>query len=229
MVGSGDFLRHDGVMEATDRAQALYKDTAESASEHSVDALALALERRAREVREGVSQETRGQVADALQGMSPEERKEVEKTLNQAARALRTVFEGAAPTLKRLEGDTAGEAQLESSVIRIDPIKIVSEDGEMIDRQKAEDILDHEREHTQQSSVADATEITIGAQKFDVREIREAAAISVQDHIDFLSDEYRSIAQRLTMNDEEREMVRKGRFKALEARKNNRNHIALAA
>jgi hypothetical protein len=213
-------------MASIDHARALYDDVVESSTERSADQLARELRARAEEVRGEKIAGTRGKVAEILGSASPEDREDAAKKLEDAAKDIGTVFQGASPEFRKLEGDTAGEAQLESSVIRIDPTKIVSEDGEMIDRRKAEDILEHEKEHTQQSSVADATGITIGAQKFDARQIREAAAISVQDHIDFLSDEYRSIAQRLTMDAADRELVRKGRFKALEARK---NHVALAA
>ncbi|MDD4627838.1 MAG: hypothetical protein PHE68_00390 [Candidatus Peribacteraceae bacterium] len=213
-------------MASIDHARTLYDDVTESSVERSADELARELRERAKEIRGAEIQKTRGEVAEVLEHASPEEREDTARNLEEAAQDVGDVFKGSSSGLKKLEGNTAGEAQLDSSVIRVDPAKITFDGGKIVDKKKAGDILLHEQEHTKQSSVADAGEITIGSQKFDARKIREAAAISVQSRIDFLSDEYRSIAQNLTMDAADRELVRKGQFKALEARK---NRVALAA
>lgn len=204
-------------MASLDHARALYDEVAEH-TEGSVDVLKHALMERAKAVREGISEGTRTATADVLEHSSPEDLDATADALEQSAGDLEKTLGQHAPTLTKLGGDIAGEARLGANEIRIDPRKITG-DETIIDVQMAEDVLAHEREHTRQSAVADAEGITIGMQQFDAREIREAAAISVQKDIRFLSDEYRSIAQRLTMDASDREFVRKGQFKALERRK----------
>ena len=80
----------------------------------------------------------------------------------------------------------------------------------------------------EQSAVADANAIQVGAQEFDGRKIREAASISVQKRVDFLSAEYQAITNALPMDDTDRQLVRAGKFKELERRKNGA-HLAEAA
>jgi hypothetical protein len=204
-------------MEGFAHAQALYREVADH-PESSVDAFRARLSARAQEVRLGIVSSIRSGASAALERAEPEEREGTADVLQEAAENLHQAFRGASPTLRKLPDDTAGEAQLGADVIRIDPQKLSGEHT-IVDRERAEDILAHEQEHTEQSAEADADAIEIHGQRFDAREIREAAAISVQRSVAFLSDEYRSIAARLTMDAEDRRLVREGRFQALEAKK----------
>lgn len=213
-------------MGALEQARALYNEVASSADGSSVEHLGQELKQRAREVREGKRAAVRGKVAETLGKVEPEETKEVGHQLEEAAEDVQEVFGSAAPTFHKLAGDTAAEAQLESSVMRVDPRKIRARIGRLVDKAIAADIRDHEHEHNFQSAYADTQIITIGKRRWEVPKVREAAAISVQQRVDFLSDEYCTIAQQLTMDAADRTLVRQGRFKALEAKKNG---IALAA
>lgn len=210
-------------MTSHEHAQALYDEAAEQ-HDGSVDAFKNRLTERAQEMRQGITQATRSEVVDALEYSSPEERDEAAHVLEHAAEDVAQVFRGSSLTLKKLDEDVAGEAQLGADVIRIDPRKL-SQGGAVIDVQMARDVLVHEQEHTRQSPVADADAVTIEGRTFDVSEVREAAAISVQQNINFLSAEYRSIAACLTMTADDRSLVRDGRFRELEAHKSGQ-HLA---
>lgn len=213
-------------MASLERAQALYDEVAEQ-HDGSVDVFKARLVERAQEVRQGLTDTTRCEVAAALEHSAPEEREEAADELEHAADDLGETFHGSSLTLRKLDEDVAGEAQLGSDMIRIDPRKITGGDG-IVDREKAEDILVHEQEHTRQSAQADAESITIGAETYDSRAIREMAAISRQKRIDFLSDEYRGFA-RVTMDEQDRVLVRAGKFRELEAKKNGGAPVTMAA
>ncbi|MDO8468986.1 MAG: hypothetical protein Q7S29_04485 [Candidatus Peribacter sp.] len=213
-------------MASREHAQALYDEVAEQ-HEGSVDALKARLIEQAAEVRQGLTDTTRSDVATALEHSVPEERAETADELEHAADDLGEAFHGSSLTLQKLDEDVAGEAQLGTDVIRIDPQKLAGGDR-IVDREKAQDILVHEQEHTQQSAQADAETITIDARTYDARAIREMAAISRQKRIDFLSDEYRGFA-RVTMDEQDRALVRAGKFRELEARKNGGVQVATAA
>ena len=191
-------------MESLEEAQAIYEETAKS-GECSVDTLAGKVEH---------------QADDALE--------EVAHHLIKTAKDLRGALRKYNPTMKRLEDDTAGQAELNSSSMWIDPEKIIANNGaDVIDSDLAEDIGRHEKEHQQQFAISDAHEIQIGSTTYDERKIREAAAISVMKSREELSDEYKAIAS-LTMDKEDRDLVRKGRFLDLE-RKKNGNQVSNAA
>ncbi len=213
-------------MAAHEHAQALYNEVAER-SEGTVDAFRAQLTERAREVRRGMTDAVRTDVAATLNQAAPEEREGAADELERAADDLGETFRGSSLTLKKLDEDVAGEAQLGADVIHIDPRKITGGNG-IVDREKAADILVHEQEHTRQSTQADAETITIGAETHDARAIREMAAISCQERIDFLSDEYRGFA-RVTMDEQDRALVRAGKFRELEAKKNGWTPAAMAA
>src|SRR3989339_72716 len=213
-------------MTSLEHAQALYDEVAER-PEGTVDALKARLMERALEVRQGLTDTTRSEVAVALEQASPEERTETAAELQHAADDLDEAFRGSSLTLKKLDDDVAGEAQLGTNTIRIDPGKLTGADG-IIDVEKAKEILVHEQEHTQQSAQADAETVTIGREAYDTRAVREMAAISCQKRIDFLSDEYRRFAQ-VTMDEGDRALVRAGRFRELEAKKNEGTPVAMAA
>lgn len=213
-------------MAAHEHAQALYDEIA-GQHEGTVDAFRARLMERAREVRHGITDAVRSDVASALEHAVPEEREEAAEELECAANDLGGTFRSASLTLKNLDEDVAGEAQLGADVIHIDPRKITGGE-DIVDRQKAADILAHEQEHTRQSVQADAETITIDTQTYDARAIREMAAISCQKRIDFLSDEYRGFAQ-VTMDEQERALVRAGKFRELEARKNQGAPAAMGA
>ena len=183
-------------MESLEEARAIYEETAKS-GEFSADALAGKLNRQ-----------------------SDDASKEVAVHLNKAAKDMRDALNKYSPTMKKLEGDTAGEAKLDSSSMWIDPEKIISDDSEdVIDKELAEDIGRHENEHQKQSTSADADKIQVKSKTWDEREIREAAANSVMHSTERLNTEYKAICA-LTMDEKDRDLVRRGEFKELEKRKN---------
>ncbi|MFH1444852.1 MAG: hypothetical protein ABIG34_05730 [Candidatus Peregrinibacteria bacterium] len=210
-------------MTSLELAQAFYRDVAQR-QEGKVDSFRAELADQVRRVREGMTDTVHSELAMALELATPEDRSVAADKIDHAADDLEHAFQGASLTLKKLDGDTAGEAQLGADVIRIDPRKITDEDG-VVDRQKARDILAHEKEHTQQLPDEDADAVTLGSKTWQVEEVREIAAVSVQTRIDFLSEKYRSFAA-VTMDAHDRSLVRAGRFRQLEAEKNG---LALAA
>ncbi|MCA9370581.1 MAG: hypothetical protein KC680_01310 [Candidatus Peregrinibacteria bacterium] len=180
-------------MTSLDTASALYDDVV-NGNEQSASSLASELERRARE-------EFDTEVAEHLQN---------------AAADIRSSL-SASFTITELPDGVAGQAQLGSDTVWIDQDSIKSRDGDrLIDTGVAEDIAAHEQEHTKQSAQSDQQSVTIHGREFDAREVREAAAISVQQNIDFLSAEYMQITAALPMDAEARMLVRKGEFSALE-------------
>lgn len=220
-------------MSTTEHARALYEDAAEATNGQTLETLAAELERRARQIRgeqvaEGLrenAQEVRDDVAEVLAQTQPQEREEVADQLEETAETLRKVFGKAAPTVQKLPGDTAAEAKLASTEMHVDPLKIARGEREIVDEEIAEDIYYHELEHNHQSEQSDTEAITIGIATWKDDEVREIAAVSVQKRVDFLSATYRRFAL-VTMDEQDRALVRAGRFKALEAKKNG---IALAA
>lgn len=231
-------MRTLGLMTSLDAASALYEDVVDG-NEQSSAALAADLEKKAREVREANSSETTTEISDevrdelsaALEDIAPEdtegEVEEVAEHLDTAAKDIRSSI-GATVTMKELDQGVAGQAQLGTDNVWIDSQSIRSQDGDsLIDTGVASDIAVHEEEHTKQTATADQEGITINGQEFDAREVREAAAISVQENIDFLSAEYQQITANLPMNAADRELVQKGEFKELERQKNG--GVTLAA
>ncbi len=210
-------------MTSLELAQAFYRDVAQR-QEGKVDSFRAELADQARRVREGMTDTVHSELAMALELATPEDRSVAADKIDHAADDLAHAFQGSSLTLKKLDGDRAGEAQLGADVIRIDPQKLTG-DEEIVDTARAADILAHEKEHTQQSETADTEKITLGSKTWDAREVREIAAVSVQKRIDFLSDEYRAFAT-VTMDAHDRSLVRAGRFRQLEAEKNG---LALAA
>ncbi|MDA0375773.1 MAG: hypothetical protein O3A80_00490 [bacterium] len=226
-------------MTSLDTASALYEDTVKGSEQSSV-ALASALEKRAREVRDAASAEKASQTSDevrnelniALEGKSVDDaQSEIKKTadhLDTAAKDIRSSMD-ANVTMKELPGGVAGQAQLGTDNVWIDHDSIRARDGgRLIDTGIASDIAVHEEEHTKQSASADQEGIAINGQQFDAREVREAAAISVQNETKFLSAEYQKITASLPMDNEDRNLVRAGKFVELEQRKNG-GTIAMAA
>lgn len=218
-------------MTSLETASALYEDTIDG-TEQSSTALAAGLEKRAREVREmasekattDISAEVRDELSDALES-------EVEKVaahLDEAANDIRSSI-GSTMTMTELENGVAGQAQLGIDKVWIDPDAIRAESGDsLIDTVVAEDIADHEEEHTRQSAASNQESIEVNGQEFDAREVREAAAISVQRETEFLSDEYKKITAALPMDASDRALVREGDFSGLEQKKNN-GSVAMAA
>ncbi|MDD5041430.1 MAG: hypothetical protein PHX87_02475 [Candidatus Peribacteraceae bacterium] len=214
-------------MAAHEHAQALYDEVAEQ-QEGTVDAFKTRLIERAQEVRQGVTDTVRSNVATTLEHASPEERVQMADELDRAAEGIDQALGGSSLTLKKLDENVAGEAQLGADVICIDPRKITGGDG-IVDAGMAKDILAHEKEHTRQSAQADAQQVMIRGESFSARALREGGAIREQERIDFLSDEYRSIAARLLVDSEDQVLIRAGRFRDLEAKKNGQMPVALAA
>tara|TARA_Y100000310_G_scaffold253079_1_gene259867 strand:+ start:1290 stop:1832 length:543 start_codon:yes stop_codon:yes gene_type:complete len=144
-----------------------------------------------------------------------EHQQEIANQLTDASDHIRSSL--GAVTMSELPDGVAGQANLDSDEVWIDPSAIQSDDGNtLINIEKSKDIAAHEWEHTEQSAIADQDGIEVDGQKFDEREIREAAAISVQKHTDFLSAEYQRIAADLPMNQAQRNLVREGKFSELE-------------
>ena len=151
----------------------------------------------------------------------PETAKRVGVILRKTAAAVETSMSGS--TVEAMEDGVAGKGQLDSDQRWIDPTKAKREapGGDvLIDVMQAGDTNEHEKEHNRQSRTADASSIQVGSQRLEEWEVREAGAISVQQQIDFLSGHYRWIHSVLPVNAAERELIRQGRFRELEARKN---------
>jgi hypothetical protein len=218
-------------MTSLDTASALYEDTVEG-SEQSSAALASALEAQAKEVQQLTSAEQTSQLSDgvrdalqdALEDVPVEnigsEVTEVADYLKTAASDIRSSMD-ASVTMKELPGGVAGQAQLGTENVWIDHNSIRAREGSrLIDTGIASDIAVHEEEHTKQSASADQAGIEVRGQQFDAREVREAAAISVQNETKFLSAEYQKITASLPMDVEDRVLVQKGNFSELERKKN---------
>ncbi len=216
---------HDrGTMTSIDSARAIYEDTV-STTERGARELAQELKERAQELREqgvrSAQSEVRVTVAMLMQEVPPEEREEAADHLEQAGDDLQETLGDENPVMKKLPGDTGAQAELQSNKMWVDPTKLMKRDGDrIVDREIAQDERAHEHEHNLQSQEADAGEIAVGGRTLEAWEVREAAAISVQRRRDFLSTEYRSIIASLPMNDDDRLLVRAGKFRELEAKKN---------
>jgi len=144
----------------------------------------------------------------------------VAKHLETAASDVEEVFSGYSAQLSDLPDGVAGQAPLGGSSFEVDPESIQNETGRLVNKQVAEAICVHEREHNRQSTQADQESISFNGNEFDERQIREAAAISLQEETGFLSDEYKQIMTELPMNSEDRNLVRLGRFAELEREMN---------
>jgi hypothetical protein len=225
---------HYGCMERIETAEDHYEQAA--GKEQSAAALASELRRRAEEMRQQdaqedvagrqgeIREETRGQVSAALeeeQGEFSTAKHEAQR-LDQAATDLQASLGGHNPTMKELPGSVAGQAQLDSGAMWVDTDAIRSEgDDRLIDKEVAEDIGNHEEEHQHQSAEADADSITVNTKEFAVDEAREVGAMSVQKSRDFLSAQYKQIIGSFgEMDGAERQLVRRGKFRALEAKRN---------
>ncbi|MBT7337472.1 hypothetical protein HN801_02085 [Candidatus Peregrinibacteria bacterium] len=168
-------------------------------------------------------------LASQLEQNALDEEAEVAAHLDEAAKDIRSSI-GSAMTMKELPGGVAGQAQLGTDNVWIDSNSIRASDGNsIIDTTVASDIADHEEEHTRQSAEANQEGVEINGQQFDAREVREAAAISVQKETDFLSAEYKKITAALPMNEADRALVREGDFAELERKKNRSASPTLAA
>jgi len=192
-------------------ARAIYEE--ETQDEQSARELASDLRRRAAELRAREIDAKHEEFAEDV-------RVEVSGVLAAAADDLDSSLGEYNPTMKQLEDGVAGQAKLDSSWMAIDPHVIGGDGAQLIDSTMAKDIARHEAEHQQQSATADAEGIVVGIRIFNAREIREAAAISVQQRQDFLSSEYRHITASLPMDSTDRKLVRGGKFQQLEAKKN---------
>lgn len=212
-------------MSAIEHARAIYKDAAEASDRQSLDSFTSELQQRARQIREGQRDNVRGNVAAALSRAQPEEQEEVADQLEETSETLENVFGKAAPTVQKLSDDTAAEAVQASSEMHVDPLKLARGAEQIVDPGMAEDIRDHELEHNHQSGHADAATISLDRKAWKADDVYEIAAVSVQKRVDFLSDEYRGFAQ-VTMDEQDRSLVRAGKFRDLEAKKNGE---ALAA
>lgn len=226
-------------MTSLDTASALYEDIVDG-TEQSADSLASHLEQKAREVREAasaqatskISEDTRNTLSEALEGVSAEsfeqEVEEVAEHLHAAAKDVRASI-GSTMKITQLDDGIAGQANLGVDTVWIDSHSITAKSGNsLINTTIAADIADHEMEHTRQSATSNKEGIEVNGQQFNAREIREAAAISVQKETDFLSAEYKKITASLPMDNEDRNLVRAGKFVELEQRKNG-GTIAMAA
>lgn len=214
-------------MASHEHARAIYEDAAGASDRQSLDSFTVELRRRAEEVREGQRDAVRGKVADTLSRVQPQEQEEIADQLEEAADTLEAVFGTAAPTIQKLPEDAAAEALQASSEMHVDPLKL-SRGRRLVEQGMAEDICNHELEHNHQSGQADAESITLDRKPWMADEVFEIAAVSTQRNIDFLSVRYREFA-RVTMDEHDRALVRAGRFRDLEAKKNGGVPVAMAA
>ncbi|MBU0766811.1 hypothetical protein KKF55_03440 [Patescibacteria group bacterium] len=198
-------------MESLEQARAIYSEVVDGQSTTAGE-IARELQVCADEVRLGT--------AEVLESDASGESEEVARYLEQAGNDLRSVLTKGDPTIKELPSGVAGQAQLDSNMIEIDPHSIQSDSGRIIDKKVAENVRDHEIEHTKQSANADASGIEVNGNKFNERQIREAAAISVQTETSFLSSEYKQIMASFPMDAVDRVLVREGKFRDLEKKKN---------
>jgi hypothetical protein len=204
-------------MASIDTARGIYEDAA--STPQRADQFARGLEERAKAVREQLGQQkaaissgVRSDIQDALteDDLDRQDVEDVAKHLEEAANGVRSSVKSTT-IMEDLPDGVAGQAHLGTDSVQIDPNAIQSADQDrIIDRSIAEDVQLHEDEHTQQSPDANADGINVNGKSFDLREIREAAAISIQERTDFLSAEYKRITQELPMDAGDRELVRDG-------------------
>ena len=209
-------------MTALDTARAIYEKTVEGQG-LSVSELSNRLRERAEDIRMalgGRGDDVRGEISWIFENSQNVDMEAVGDCLEETARDIADILGQSNITISELPSGIAGQAQLDGGEIDIDPDSILSNGGRLIDRGITESIRDHEIEHTKQSSSADVSGIEIGGRKFSGREIREAAAISVQRETGFLSDEYKRIMTGLPMSACDRALVRQGEFRTLEKKKN---------
>jgi|ETNmetMinimDraft_26_1059896.scaffolds.fasta_scaffold69617_2 hypothetical protein len=213
-------------------AEAVYDDVTEQKGDQSASQLASNLEKRADELRqqksaeqaEELSEGTRDAMQNLMQNTEPEQAEqatdEVATHLTNAASDVRTSLDHN-PTMTELDGNKAGQAELESSNVWVDEDAIKARKGDrLIDTEVASDIDDHEYEHNLQSKKADQDSITVNNKTTNLEDVREAAAISVQKKTDFLSTRYKQIIADLPMDAEDRQLVRDGKISVLEKKKN---------
>ncbi|MBU0458434.1 hypothetical protein KJ652_00475 [Patescibacteria group bacterium] len=217
-------------METTETARGIYEDTVEG-QELSAHELAAQLLEQVEDIRQVIAGDTEGVRDDILDVFEEPEidMEEVAGQLEDTAKDVRDILGQSGITISELPDGVAGQAQLGGGSIDIDPNSIQSDGDELINKEVAKDIRDHEVEHTKQSASANADGIEVGNQQFDAREIREAAAISVQRNTSFLSAEYQRITASLPMNEGDRELVREGKFIELERRKNGVRQVSQVA
>lgn len=212
-------------MSSIETARAIYEE--ETQGKKSVTQLAFALERRANELEQqdvedeqnAMREHTRGAIVDTLQPSGSEEAKETVAKLDEAAKDLRSSLGTHNPTMQKLEGNTAGKAQLDSSNMWVDTQAIQSQDGaKLIDTTVAEDIKLHEARHQEQSARADAQSITVKGQQLSETELREFDAMEEQKNLNFLSGEYKAMRAKVAavLSQKDRNLIKQGRLRELE-------------
>lgn len=207
-------------MESFPHSRQLFEHTADETEGQSSSTFAQRLRENARLVREGRQGEVRGEVSRIMAGLHQQQRQKVSADLEHAARDVQTVFKESSSPFLKLPDNNAAQAKLQSTEKRFDPRQLGSRDNALIDRNIAADVYEHELEHNRQSKRADAESVRIGNQTWTSEQLRERGAISVQKNIDFLSAEYRRIAQGLSMDSHGRDLIRQGRFRQFAAEQN---------
>lgn len=160
---------------------------------------------RAEELRE-TQEAFRAQVGWAMETKDVPPNFEMQVDLETEAEALEeaadTVGEVVGSTkVDDLEANVAGQAKLGQEGSEVIDVRAAMKEGDVftIDAQMLQDTVDHEYEHTLQAKTWDATAVDIGEEKpLTEREITETGAMSVQDNIDWVSDEYKGIFKRVT-------------------------------
>jgi hypothetical protein len=214
-------------MSPIETAQAIYEE--ETQGEKSVSQLANALEQRADKLAQQdvateqatMRDDVRTEIAGTLEGADSKDGATEAKKLDEAAADLRSSLGEHDPVMKDLPGDTAGQAQLQSSNMWVDAQAIRSGTGDrLINTEIAEDIGAHEARHQEQSATADAETITVKGKELNATKLREFDAMEEQSSTDFLSAEYKAIRAEVgsVLSGSDRELIKNGQFRELERR-----------
>jgi hypothetical protein len=217
-----------GMTEHIAASNELYIDTAKETEGARAENFASALDRKAAALDQLTGEETQAAIAVSAdetreaaetvlkEGQSPEQVNRIKNHLKESAKVVRTELGGA--IMKKLPGNAAAQARLGTDGYWVDPYKLYGHRDA-----RAKKI--HELEHTQQSPDADAEEITIGKDNYEAWEVRELGAMGAQrevvpESMEMVSTEYQDIAAGVTVDAKDRELIRQGRFREFEARKN---------
>lgn len=122
-------------------------------------------------------------------------------------------------TIEEFDDNTMGQARRGQSGFTADLRKVKAEKTEgpsLIDAAVADDLAEHELEHTKQKGPPDAPSIQVGVTRLDAWEVFELGAISVQKSTHFLDPTYKEIAATATISAGQRQLIRDGKFRELE-------------
>lgn len=211
-------------METYPTARDYYEQATED-RELTAAELAQQLREQANQVRAGetiddMREDVSADVEVTLETPDEEVMDRIAKDMDETAQAVESTLKSDT-VVKELPQGVAGQAELGTDNVWVDPEAIMSgAEEQVIDETVARNVAVHEEEHTKQSQTADQATVTVGNRTFDATEVREAGAILEQDDKSFLSAEYQSIDKDFGADPEDQRLIRAGRFRELEAKKN---------